>query len=87
MTPLKAIRVFCVQCQGENQKATKFCTRPDCPLYTYRQGKNPARQGIGGRQGVKSKGDRIIPTQVGKTERIIEVSGNKRVIIKIEDME
>lgn len=85
-TPLKSIRAFCVECQGGNQKATILCISLDCALYAYRQGKNPARKGIGGRQGIKRNGKGIMPTQVGKTEKIIEVRGNKRVIIRIEDI-
>lgn len=89
MTPLRSIRKFCIKCCGGNQKATLICTSLDCDLYAYRQGKNPARKGIGGKiskQGRKQNGEEICAIQVGKTERIIEVSGNKRVIIKIEDI-
>jgi hypothetical protein len=89
ITPLSAIRKFCIQCQGGNQKAPTLCASIDCSLYAYRLGKNPARKGIGGKiskQGRKQNGEGICAIQVGKTERIIEVSGNKRVIIKIEDI-
>ena len=71
---------------GGNQKATLICTASDCDLYAYRQGKNPARKGIGGKQGIKQNGEGIMPIQVGKKRQEIVIRGNKRVIIKIEDI-
>jgi len=92
MTPIQSIRKFCINCQGGNQKAPALCTNPDCVLFAYREGKNPARKGIGGGKGRKQLGGRIIGTQVaqiikikeGKRQEIL-VTGNKRVII--EDIE
>lgn len=40
-TPLKAIKLFCVECFGGQARAVKQCTAPKCPLYEFRQGKNP----------------------------------------------
>jgi hypothetical protein len=48
LTPLRAIRIYCRQCSGESPKEIKLCPIPDCPLYPYREGRNPKRQGIGG---------------------------------------
>ena len=42
---LKAIKMKCKDC-GENAKKCEF---PDCILYPYRTGHNPARKGIGGK--------------------------------------
>lgn len=81
MTPLRAIRQFCIQCCGNNQKAPALCASQDCALYPYRLGTNPKRKGIGGRR----NGGEIMPTQVAKTRREIVVSGHKRIII--EDIE
>lgn len=86
MTPVRSIRAFCINCQGGSQKLPALCTNPDCSLYAYREGRNPARKGIGGKGGIKSNGGDIMPTQVGKIKKIIEVSGNKRIKITVEDI-
>lgn len=48
MTPLKAIRMKCLDCCG-NSYEVKMCTATNCPLYVYRDGHNPNRKGIGNR--------------------------------------
>lgn len=40
-TPLKAIKTFCVECFGGNAREVSRCTSYNCPLYEFRQGKNP----------------------------------------------
>ena len=47
MRPLKAIRAYCLDC-SETSAEVKQCVIPDCPLYQYRMGHNPARKGLGG---------------------------------------
>lgn len=47
MTPVKAIKKFCLDCGGSRREA-KACQKTGCALFPYRLGKNPARQGIGG---------------------------------------
>jgi hypothetical protein len=49
LTPVKAIRKFCIQCAG-NQKAPRHCTDKTCPLFDFRLGKSPGRAGIGGKR-------------------------------------
>ena len=46
-TPLKAIRQKCLDCSGNQPKEVRFCPCTDCPLFSHRLGRNPARQGIG----------------------------------------
>lgn len=41
LTPIKAIRAFCLECCGESKKAVKECTSNNCSLYAYRLGHNP----------------------------------------------
>jgi len=47
LTPLKAIRQFCVSCVGGKvnghapKKKIADCKLSDCPLHDYRFGKNP----------------------------------------------
>ena len=48
MTALKAIRAKCLDCCCGSSDEVKKCPIPDCPLYPYRDGHNPARKGIGG---------------------------------------
>ena len=45
-TPLRSIRAKCVECAGGKIAATK-CEKEDCPLFSYRTGRNPARIGCG----------------------------------------
>ena len=48
LTPLKAIRVHCIDCSGYSPKEVRLCVIPQCPLYPYRMGTNPSRKGVGG---------------------------------------
>jgi len=52
LTPVKAIRKYCIQCAG-NQKAPRRCDNKICPLFDFRLGKHPGRVGIGGRRNRK----------------------------------
>lgn len=47
-TPLKAIRLKCLDCSCGSAHEVKLCTAEKCPLYPSRLGKNPNRAGIGG---------------------------------------
>ena len=40
-TPLQAIKKFCFECSGRNSKAVAVCSNAKCPLYVYRNGKDP----------------------------------------------
>ena len=48
LTPLRAIRKKCLDCQGGSRKAVRECNA-DCCLREYRMGTNPKRAGIGGK--------------------------------------
>lgn len=56
-TPLKAIRLKCLDCCCGSAHEVKLCPASSCPLYTFRLGKNPNRAGIGGNisQGAKQR--------------------------------
>ena len=45
MTPVKAIRMYCLECSGQSPKEVKECSISDCPLFKFRLGKNPNRKG------------------------------------------
>ena len=47
VTPIKAIRKFCLECAGSRGEVKK-CGNLECSLFSYRFGKNPMRKGIGG---------------------------------------
>jgi hypothetical protein len=51
MTPLKAIRAHCIECSGGNRAEVRLCQLPDCPLFRFRFGRNPARAGVGPKAG------------------------------------
>ena len=46
MTPLKAIRLKCLDCCCGQAREVRDCSCPACGLYPYRLGKNPARAGL-----------------------------------------
>jgi len=50
LTPLKAIRIKCLDCQGGSPKGVRICVDQNCSFFIYRFGKNPNRKGIGGRK-------------------------------------
>lgn len=55
LTPLKAIRKKCLECSSGSTQEIKNCLIPECPLYSYRLGKNPRRKGIGNKTKVFRK--------------------------------
>jgi len=40
-TPLKAIRLKCLDCCNNSHKEVDLCIIPECPLFQFRYGKNP----------------------------------------------
>ena len=47
ISPLKAIRLKCLDCSCGSSNEVKLCPITACPLFPYRSGKNPNRAGIG----------------------------------------
>lgn len=43
-TPMKAIRLKCIDCCNGSYSEARLCPATDCPLYPFRLGKNPFRQ-------------------------------------------
>ncbi len=41
MTPLKAIRLKCLDCMCQNAAEVARCVCPDCSLFPFRMGTNP----------------------------------------------
>jgi hypothetical protein len=50
LTPCQAIHKKCIECSGGNQKAPLKCQDENCPLWHFRMGHNPMRQGIGNKK-------------------------------------
>lgn len=40
-SPLMAIKEFCMECCGWERSGVKSCSAPLCPLFEFRNGKNP----------------------------------------------
>lgn len=40
-SPLRALRMFCLECMGGSPVDVKACTAPECTLYPFRLGKLP----------------------------------------------
>lgn len=41
ISPMKAIRLKCLDCSCGSSNEVKLCTVTRCPLYPFREGKNP----------------------------------------------
>lgn len=48
LTPIKAIRAYCLWCLNEQQQEVRLCPSVKCPLYPYRMGHRPQKQAAGG---------------------------------------
>jgi len=51
MSPLKAIRKFCVECMGGSAQGVTACTSPKCNLFSFRSGHRPVKEGGKPRKG------------------------------------
>ena len=41
LTPIKAIRAYCLDCSCGSAYEVRLCPIKDCPLYPFREGHNP----------------------------------------------
>ena len=44
LTPLRAIRLKCLDCCAGQRKEVRLCPAKDCPLWPFRMGRNPRTQ-------------------------------------------
>ena len=51
LSPVKAVRAYCLECSANQPSEVRNCPMVDCPLYSFRMGKNPNRKGIGNLKG------------------------------------
>lgn len=48
LTPLRAIKKYCLECGNGQPKEVEACCSTECPLYGFRFGKKPKKQeGLG----------------------------------------
>ena len=64
LTPMRAIRIFCLECVGYAAKEVRRCDSDLCPLWPYRLGATPA-----GRQALREQGE--LPTTTGSDAPVI----------------
>lgn len=55
LTPVRAHRLRCLECQGDSHKAIRECASENCPSWPYRFGHDPSRKGLRHRASYKSK--------------------------------
>ena len=41
ISPMRAIRLKCMDCSGWQQKEVEKCAAKECPIWCFRMGKNP----------------------------------------------
>ena len=46
LSPLKAIRKYCLECVGQCREDVRTCTGIDCHLWPFRFGTNPTRKAM-----------------------------------------
>lgn len=51
-TPLKSIRLKCLDCCCGSEAEVRDCAAKNCPLYFYRMGHNPNRTGTGNKKAI-----------------------------------
>ncbi|WP_238547854.1 hypothetical protein [Meridianimarinicoccus roseus] len=53
VSPLRALRLKCLDCCNGSAKEVRLCTAVDCPSWPFRMGKNPWRRPLGGEERAK----------------------------------
>ena len=73
ITPLRAIRQFCLACASRPKDVRECPSAESCVLHIYRQGHNPARKGIGPKKVcARSISDVVLPNSRLVSERFPE---------------
>jgi hypothetical protein len=87
ITPLKSIRQKCLDCCCSQHAEVRHCTVEECPLHSYRMGRNPSRAGIGGKPQewpeIKKKADSQCDSE-GVTSKLADCTSGKNSRKKVE---
>ena len=46
ISPLRALRLRCIDCSGNSANEVRLCTAVQCPAWPFRMGKNPWRSPV-----------------------------------------
>jgi len=73
-SPLKVFRQFCLECMGGSSALVRECDKEDCPMHSYRFGKNPFIKGADKERmdAIRSPGSLFAP--VGMNEKTMSGS-------------
>ena len=85
LTPLKAIRKFCISCQGESMKGVRLCQNVNCVLWGFRMGHKPKGKVIYHTDQERTKSGLFLPIKTEKTkavETITTASETNKIILK-----
>lgn len=50
VSPLRALRLRCLDCCNGSAREVRLCTAVDCPSWPFRMGKNPWRKSLTGKE-------------------------------------
>lgn len=80
VSPLRALRLKCLDCCNDSAQEVRLCTAVDCPSWPFRMGKNPWRTPLSegcraGRLARLIPKGASAPTEALKTQAQIDASG------------
>lgn len=80
VSPLRALRLKCLDCCNGSAQEVRLCTAVDCPSWPFRMGKNPWRRKLGQEERAALRArlapkDASAPTAAQKTGGQIDASG------------
>lgn len=76
LSPLKSIRLKCLDCCCDSPKEVKLCEITDCILYTYRFGKNPNRKNKGNPEALKRFREKSLTQHSEKPQKSTDLSNS-----------
>ena len=84
VSPLRALRLNCLDCCNGSAQEVRLCTAVDCPSWPFRMGKNPWRRKPGQEERAALRArlapkDASAPTAAQKTGREIDTSASDGV--------
>ena len=71
-SPTKAIKAHCIECCGGSFTEAKQCTATKCPLWCFRNGKNPYRHRTMSEEQKAALGERLRISRANRKTKPIE---------------